>query len=107
MLLTDTAGGRNEERNEDSLNHLVRYNLLTKDRLVTSSDLKAFCYRELQNKIRNVSVKKASEKINIAIQLKEDTRLEPEEIKYYEMLIRQKITVRSLHCIPVDVKITA
>ena len=82
------------------------YNLLTKDRLVTSSDLKAFCYRELQNKIRNVSVKKVSEQINITIQLKEDTKLAPEEITYYEMLMQQKIKVRSLHCIPVDVKIT-
>ena len=106
MLLTDTAGGRNEERNEENLNHLVRYNLLTKDRLVTSSDLKAFCYRELQNKIRNVSVKKVSEQINITIQLKEDIRLEPEEITFYETLMQQKITVRSLHCIPVHVKIT-
>jgi len=107
MLLTETSGGRNEERNEDNLNHLVRYNLLTKDRLVTSTDLKAFCYRELQNKIRNVSVTKTCEQISITIQLKENIRLEPEEITYYEMLIQQKITVRSLLCIPVYVKISA
>ena len=105
MMCMDTSGGRNEERNEENLNHLVRYNLLTKDRLVTSSDLKAFCYRELQNKIRNITIKKVNEQIQITIQLKEDIRLEPEEIKYYEMLMQQKITVRSLHCIPVHVKI--
>ena len=105
MLYTDTSGGRNEERNEENLNHLVRYNLLTKDRLVTSSDLKAFCYRELQNKIRNVTIKKASEQINITLQLKEDIRFAPEEIRYYEMLMKQKITVRSLHCVPIHIKI--
>ena len=105
MLYTETSGGRNEERNEDALNHLVRYNLLTKDRLVTSSDLKAFCYRELQNKIRNITITKTNEQINITIQLKEDIRLTAEEIKYYEMLLQQKIIVRSLHCIPIQVKI--
>jgi hypothetical protein len=105
LLQTDTAGGRNEERNEENLNHLVRYNLLTKDRLVTSSDLKAFCYRELQNKIRNVSVKKSAEQINISIQLIDENQLEPKEITYYERLIQEKIRVRSLHCIPVGVKI--
>ena len=33
--------------------------------------------------------------------------LEPEEITYYEMLMQQKITVRSLLCIPVSIKISA
>ena len=106
VLLVDTSGGRNEERNEESVNHLARYNLLTKDKLVTASDLKAFCYRELQNRIRTVSVQNTGEQIAITIQLKEEyTPEDLSEITYYEQTLQQKIDVRSLLCIPVIVTI--
>ena len=107
ILLVETAGGRNEERNEETLNHLARYNLLTKDRLVTASDLKAFCYRELKQMIRQVSVQNTGEKIQITIQLKEEPApQEQEELAWYEQLLQQKIKIRSLLCIPIKVTIT-
>ena len=106
VLLQDTAGGRNEERNEASINHLARYNLLTKDKLVTASDLKALCYRELKEKIRTVSVKNTRELINVVITLKDDFFPEQQEKAFFESLIQQKINARSLLCIPVEVTIT-
>ena len=106
VLLQDTAGGRKEERNEANINHLARYNLLTKDKLVTAADLKALCYRELKDKIRNVSVKNTGEQINILITLKDDYFPEQKEKAFYESVIQQKINARSLLCIPVSVVIT-
>ena len=105
VLLLDTGGGRNEERNEASLNHLARYNLLTKDRLVTASDLKALCYRELKDKIRNVTIKNTGEQINVSITLKDNFFPEQKEKSYYEFLIQQKIIARSLLCLPVQITI--
>ena len=103
LLLVETTGGRSEDRNEENLNHLARYNLLTKDRLLTSSDLKAFCYRELKNKIKNVSIKNTGDRIIAHIHLKDEYIQDPKEKEYYESLIQQKINVRSLLSIPVDV----
>jgi len=107
FLLTETAGGRNEERNEEKLNHLARYNLLTKDKLVTASDLKAFCFRELHQQVSHVSVQNTGEQIRVTICMKEEFMMPDEQEKaYYERLIQHKIKVRSLLCIPVQVIIT-
>jgi len=105
VLLRDTTGGREEEYNEETLNHLARYNLLTKDRLITVSDLKAFCFRELKNKIKSVSVQNTGEKIDIQIKLKEDISIDPVETMVDERVITQKIKVRSLFSVPVCVSI--
>jgi hypothetical protein len=105
VLMQETAGGRNEERNEANLNHLARYNLLTKDRIVTASDIKALCYKELKDKIRRVSIKNTGKKIDVRITLKDDFFPEKQEKAFYEQLLQQKINVRSLLCIPVQVGI--
>jgi len=105
FLLKETSGGRNEEINEEALNHLARYNLLTKDKLVTSSDLKAFCYMELKNKIRNVTIKNTGDIIEIQIRIKEDFAFDQQERNFYESLLHQKIKVRSLFSLPVSVTI--
>jgi len=105
FLLIESSGGKSEERNEENLNHLARYNLLTKDKIVTSSDIKAFCYRELKNKIRDISVKNTTEKIVIHIRLKDEYLPDSQEKEYYESLIQHKISVRSLLSIPIHVMI--
>ena len=105
VLLMDTTGGREEEYNEETLNRLARYNLLTKDRLVTVSDLKAFCYRELKNKIEDVTVRNTGKKIDIVIKLKDDDASDPSEKYCYETLLKQKIKVRSLFSLPIVVNI--
>ena len=106
ILLIDTTGGRDEELNEENLNHLARYNLLTKDKLITVTDLKAFCYRELKNKVRSVTVNNAGKRIDIKIKLKEEFAFDQQEKKYYEALIRQKIKVRSLLSLPLNINIS-
>jgi len=106
VLLQETTGGRNEERTEANINHLARYNLLTKDKLVTASDLKAFCYKELKDKIGRISIKNTGEQINILITLKDDFFPEQQEKEFFESLIQQKINARSLLCLPVRVEIT-
>jgi hypothetical protein len=105
LLLKDTSGGKEEEYNEDALNHLARYNLLTKDKLITCNDLKAFCYKELKNKIRNVSVQNTGKSIDITITLKEEYAADAAEKNYYESLISRKIKVRSLFSLPIVVKV--
>ena len=105
ILLKDTSGGREEIYNEATLNRLARYNLLTKDRLITVSDLKAFCYRELKYKIQSVSIQNSGERIDITIRLNEEDELSSDERMYYETLLRKKIKVRSLFSIPVYVTI--
>ena len=105
VLLKETTGGREEELNEGNLNHLARYNLITKDKLVTITDLKAFCFRELKNKIRNVMVNNTGKKIDIQIKLKEEYSFDQQEKKYYEALLRQKIKVRSLFSLPIVISI--
>ena len=106
ILLKETTGGREEEFKEESLNHLARYNLLTKDRIVTISDIKAFCYRELKNKVRNVIANNTGKRIDIQIKLKSESSFEQQEKNYYESLIRQKIKVRSLFSLPINVTIS-
>ena len=105
VLLRDTSGGKEEEYNEETLNHLARYNLLTKDKLITVSDLKALCFRELRNKIRNLSVQNTGKRIDIDIRLKEDKQLGQDERMFYETLLQKKIKVRSLFSLPVFVTI--
>ena len=105
VLLMDTTGGREEEYNEETLNRLARYNLLTKDRLVTCSDLKAFCYRELKDKIEEVTVQNTGKKIDIHIVIKEENASGSQEKFFYETLMKQKIKVRSLFSLPIVVNI--
>ena len=106
VLLMDTTGGREEEYSEEILNRLARYNLITKDRLVTCADLKAFCYRELKSKIEEVTVQNTGKRIDIQIILKEeDASDDPSEKFFHETLLKQKIKVRSLFSLPIVVNI--
>ena len=106
VLLMDTSGGREEEYNEETLNRLARYNLLTKDRLITCSDLKAFCYRELKNKIEDITVQNTGKKIDIQIIIKdEEGTYDPQDKFFHETLLKQKIKARSLFSLPIVVTI--
>ena len=105
VLLMDATGGKEEEYNEDTLNRLARYNLLTKDKLITSSDLKAFCYRELREKIDAVSIQNTGKRIDVRIKLQEENAFDPQKKLFYETLLKQKIKVRSLFSLPIVVTI--
>lgn len=57
ILLTTTAGGRDQLKTNDRLN-AYKYTLTTRNRLVTYEDIKSFCRLHLGNKIREVNVQK-------------------------------------------------
>lgn len=61
MLLTPTAGGR-EPLSETEKVHAYRFALLTRSRIATEEDLKATCFSELGDKLKNVEVKKGFKK---------------------------------------------
>ena len=105
VLLMDSSGGREEVYNEETLNSLARYNLLTKDKLVTATDLKAFCYRELKNTVSDVSVQHTGKKIDITIKLKDDGASDSSEKNISESLLKHKIKARSLFSVPIHVTI--
>ena len=103
VMLMDATGGKEAEHNEETLNRLARYNLLTKDKLITSSDLKAFCYRELKEKIKSVSIQNTGKIIDIRIKLQDESASDPQKKLFYETLLKQKIKVRSLFSLPIIV----
>jgi len=105
VLLMDATGGKEEEYNEETLNRLARYNLLTKDKLITISDLKAFCYRELKEKITAISIQNTGKRIDILIELQEESAIDSQKKNFHETLLKQKIRIRSLFSLPIVVKI--
>jgi hypothetical protein len=105
VLLIDSSGGREEEYNEETLNHLARYNMLTKDKLVTASDLKALCYRELKDAVSNVSIQNTGKRINVVIKLKDDSNSNPSEKNVYESMLKHQINARSLFSLPILITI--
>lgn len=48
-ILQTTFGGRDEVSDDETLRQMATYYHLTKDRLITKSDVKQFCYKELVN----------------------------------------------------------
>ncbi|GAA4439725.1 type VI secretion system baseplate subunit TssF [Pontibacter saemangeumensis] len=61
MLMTPTSGGR-EPLNESEKVHAFRFALLTRSRIATEEDLKAACFSELGDKLKNVEIKKGFKK---------------------------------------------
>jgi hypothetical protein len=57
LLVTTTIGGRNKLNNNESV-LAYKSALLSKDRLVTTEDIKAFCHYQLGEKVKNVNVQK-------------------------------------------------
>jgi hypothetical protein len=48
QLIQDPVGGTNAINDPNSKNSLSRYNLITQDRIVTTADIRCFCYTLLQ-----------------------------------------------------------
>ena len=49
-LLLETIGGKDEETNQEIKKSIAQYYFLTKDRIVTKSDIRFFCFKELSTK---------------------------------------------------------
>lgn len=56
-LLTATMGGKDKLKSEEKL-YAFKYGLLTRDRIVTVEDIRSFCFYELGNRLKNVTVKR-------------------------------------------------
>ncbi len=48
-IMMTTFGGRGEVTDDETLHQMASYYHLTKERLITKSDIKQFCYKELMN----------------------------------------------------------
>lgn len=59
-LLTTTAGGKNRLRPEERLN-AFRYGIMTRNRIITKEDIRAFCFYEWGDRIRNVDIERGFE----------------------------------------------
>jgi len=62
-LLIETSGGKDEETNKETKKSIAQYYFLTKDRIVTKSDIRFFCFKELSSKF--LIDKEGIEKIDI------------------------------------------
>jgi hypothetical protein len=60
VLLTATTGGKPRLRPEERLN-AFRYGIMTRNRIITKEDIRAFCYHELGNRLQKVSIEKGFE----------------------------------------------
>ena len=57
MLLTASLGGKDKLKSEEKL-YAFKYGLLTRDRIVTVEDIRSFCFYELGNRLKDVTVKR-------------------------------------------------
>jgi hypothetical protein len=60
FLLTTTTGGRARLRPEERLT-AFRYGIMTRNRIITKEDIRAFCFFELGDRIQKVTIEKGFE----------------------------------------------
>lgn len=105
-LLTTTQNGRDEVTNADEKKMLSHYYALTNDKIVTRTDLKMFCIKELRkygidkiNRVEVVADGDMSRTVNVYVtELNPDIELEPIQHK-----IERLVEVRSTGMMPVKV----
>jgi len=73
QLLCETKGGRNSISNEIDKENIAKYHLLTNDKLITTADIRAFCYKELGDCIDNINLRKENNGVVIEIKLQENS----------------------------------
>lgn len=105
-VLTRSSGGRDEVTNDDQRKRLVRYYTLTNDKLVTRSDLKSFCIKELYNyDIGNVNrVEIASNEDGVRTVVVFVSDVNPElDLNSIQHRLERLIEVRSSGLMPVQI----
>lgn len=121
QLLLETRGGNDMEMNKEIKNKIAQYYLLTKDKLVTKSDIRSFCYKEL---LLRYSINKDSiEKIDIRNEIEFSTHgtsryvlaeinlktgsssVKKEDFINIENQLISMIKIRSTNVFPIRVKI--
>ncbi|MDR2010203.1 MAG: hypothetical protein LBQ22_06955 [Bacteroidales bacterium] len=106
-LLLKTSGGKSAVKTDEEKNDIAKYYFLTKDRLVTLSDLKNYCYKELGNNIKNIDLKRENNQLLISILLDKSCRIKDDEneLKLQACILRKKIELRSSNIIPIKIEI--
>jgi hypothetical protein len=120
-LLTETTGGNDMEINYELKKNIAQYYFLTKDRLVTKSDIRSFCYKELmvrlkinKESIEKIDIRNEFEQssqgrvryILVEIQLKKtQSTSHRDDIGVFEIQLKKMIEIRSTNLFPVQVKI--
>jgi len=112
ILLTEIKSGK-DEASENEKEYIARYHLQTNNRLVTKEDIRAFCYKELGDELRDVKVFTGAvgtpDRLlrGIIIELQLEAKPQPDEV-YYEMIaysLRTKIEQLSTCVFPIEVKV--
>lgn len=101
ILLKETSGGKNLITNEEQKNIIAKYYFLTKDRLVTESDIRIFCHKELGSDIKRIDFKNDTSEIRINILLNKDSQLKNKyEMQRMANILQKKIELHSSNFIP-------
>jgi hypothetical protein len=122
--IADPSIGYDEVKDAESIQSLVRYYMVTNDRIVTPADMKIFCYKELMSRysivpkmVSNISVSYAQQQDRVAcgyafyvnIELEENPFVErsfSNKIPQAEMLLERMMAVRSANIYPIFVTIS-
>ena len=116
--------GYNEVNDTDSVQSMVRYYMVTNDRIVTPADMKAFCFKELRSRysivpkmVSDITVSHTQQQDRIAcgyafyvnIELEENPFVKrnfTDKIPQAEMLLERMMAVRSANIYPIFVNIS-
>jgi len=116
--------GYDEVKDAESIQSLVRYYMVTNDRIVTPADMKIFCYKELMSRysivpkmVSNISVNHAQQQDRVAcgyafyvnIELEDNPfvkRSFSDKIPQAETLLERMMAVRSANIYPIFVNIS-
>lgn len=91
-LLLDTQDGKNAIIDEAQKEDIAKYYFQSKDKLVTIADIRAFCYKELEQKnIEKINIEKIDNSLIITIILKENQKIEDKKIQ----ILQRKLSLRT------------
>lgn len=104
ILLQDTDGGKDSIKDEIQKENITHYHLLTKDRIVTLADVRAFCHKELEGKAEKIDILKKDGEINVSIKLDEEFFFQNRDsLEAWAQALQKKIELRSSGILPYQV----
>lgn len=107
FLLRNVDGGKDSVKDEVQKENITRYYLLTKDRLVTLADVRAFCYKEMENHAKKIDISKKEGLIWVNIKLNEDYLIQnKDELELQAKGLQKKLELRSSGLLPYHVRFT-
>lgn len=124
LQISSPSLGLNEVSSETVAKTLLRYYMLTNDRIVTPSDIKLFCFKELQRRfsfgketVKNIKVAQRQSKDNygpgyeicVDISLEGSSMVKKilgKKLSHLEFVLQKMIEIRSAGIYPVRVNIT-